>query len=93
MTTGTTTLIAGEPAVNLAAAIGQVEITYGEDGATLFGARLKGENGASLLRAVERYGSDFVTADNLGNVSKRHADAFARIVVELDALMRSVETD
>jgi hypothetical protein len=78
--------------VNLAAAIEQVDITHDEDGATHFKARLEGETGASLLRAVERYGADFVTADDFGNASTRHADAFARIVIELDALIRSLSS-
>lgn len=83
MTTSPQTLIAGESAQNLAAALRRIETTRCDDGTVLVNAKLEGEIGASLLRAVERYAADLVTADRLLDVEKRHADALVRIAQEL----------
>jgi hypothetical protein len=86
MTSDSQTLIAGEPAANLAEGLSQIAINRENDGTVSVNAKLDGEVGASLLRAVERYGADLVTANRLHDVEKRQADAFIRIVEELAEL-------
>ncbi len=87
MTNTPPTLIAGEPAESLAQGLHQIDITKIEDGTVRVNAKLEGEIGASMLRAVERYGADLVTADRLHDVEQRQAAAFVRIVEELADLV------
>ena len=87
MTNDSQTLVAGEPARGLAQGLSQIAITTEIDGTVRVNAKLEGEVGASMLRAVERYGAELVTPDRLHDVETRHADAFVRIVEELADLV------
>lgn len=73
--------------MHLAQGLSQIEIVRTDNGAMSINAKLEGEIGASLLRAVERYAADLVTADRLHDVAARQADAFIRIVEELSELI------
>ena len=78
--------VAGEPVANLLEGLRSFNVNHMDNGTVHVKFRLKGEIGASWIRAIERYGADELVADRATTVEQRHTDALVRIVSELNEL-------
>lgn len=77
------TLVAGEPLDVLLRGLNAMNPVKRADGSVIGNFVLDPETGTAWLRAIERYGAEFIQPGNHDSIEQRHADAFVRVCVDL----------